>query len=346
MAATTSNTAILWKEYVDAGVVQPEHFVTSDAPIPKEEDLNEGDVIVELVYVSVDPYMRGRMRPGKGYFVGAFVPGEPLDGGAIAKVTASKTDRVAVGAHVVGFLKWQKQQIVRKDQAASLQVVDVPPGVPLSAFMGPLGMVGATAYCSLAKIGQPKAGEQAFVSGAAGAVGYIVGQLLKNVYGCRVVGSAGSDEKVAWLKSLGYDEAWNYKAMSTEEALTQYCPQGIDVYFDNVGGETLDVALNHMNTFGRIVGCGSISQYDAAPQDRYGVKNLFNIVTKRLLFQGFIVGDLLKEQGPAFKRDMPTYVKEGKVTVEEVVVEGLDQAGQAFCDMMKGVNKGKMIVKV
>ncbi|KAG1656610.1 hypothetical protein FOA52_008433 [Chlamydomonas sp. UWO 241] len=197
-APPPTNVAVSLVDYVSEGKVTPQHFVMLDTPALTEADVPEGGCLLELAYLSVDPYMRGRMRNTKGYFVGPFVPGSPLDGACVATVSASRSPSLPVGSIVTGFLKWQKQQVVDKDMAASLTLVDksAAPGVPLSAFLGPLGMTGLTAYASLRAIGRPKSGETAYVSAAGGAVGCMAGQLLKRVHGCRVVGSTGSDEKV------------------------------------------------------------------------------------------------------------------------------------------------------
>lgn len=197
-------------------------------------------------------------------------------------------------------------------------------------------------FLSLFAIGQPKKGETLFISAASGAVGQLVGQLGKE-FGLRVIGSAGSDEKVAYLKTIGFDEAFNYKTENINEALSRTCPDGIDVYFENVGGETLEAAINHMNVFGRIVGCGMISQYNT--QDLYGVKNLVNIVGKRLRFQGFIVSDH-PELEPEFLTKVIALLKEGKFKYRETISEGIETTPEALLDVLKGNNFGKQVVKV
>eukprot|EP00798_Chlamydomonas_sp_ICE-L_P021424 gene21424-28388_t len=337
---------VLLNQHVLEGEVLPTHFKVDEGPLP--EVAPEDGVLVDLIYVSVDPYMRGRFRPGAGYFVSGFELNEPITSGGVGRVVDSKSSDFSKGDLVVGFLPWEERATLSGPFLKMLN--KIPSGsagtLPVSVFLGPLGMVGLTAYGSLKKIAQPKAGETAFVSGAAGAVGCIVGQLLKNVYGCRIIGSAGTDDKVAHMKRCGFDEGWNYRTMSTQDALAKYAPEGLDIYYDNVGGETLEAALDHMNNFGRIVACGSISQYDTAPEEHYGLKNLFLIVTKRLLMQGFICFDFDQEMKDSFMKDMSQYVSEKKVTVEEHLFEkGLENAGNAFCLLMKGANTGKALVQ-
>jgi len=348
MASGDQNRAVRMKHYIDDGPATPGSFVEYDVPEPAEGDVPEGGALVQIAYVSVDPYMRGRMRNQPGYFVGPFQLDSPIDGYGIVKVLSSRSPRLPAGGMAQGSFAWVKRQILSKEAAAMMRPLDTAaaPELPLTAYLGPLGMTGLTAYASLAKIGKPVKGETAYVSGAAGAVGYVVGQLLANVHGVRVVGSAGSDEKVAFLKRVGFHDAFNYKTTTPEEALPKLCPNGIDIYYDNVGGQTLEAALESMNTFGRVVACGAISQYDGAAHKHYGVKNLFHVVTKRLLVQGFIVGDLIKEYGESFEADMRRYLTEKKVTVEVDIRHGLEQAGTAFCDMMRGANAGKMLVAV
>jgi len=220
--------------------------------------------------------------------------------------------------------------------------------LPLSAYLGVLGLTGMTAYASLVKLGlsKLKPGATVYVSGAAGAVGIIVGQMCKNVYGCRIVGSAGSDEKVKYLKEMGFDAAYNYKTTQHATALKAYCPDGIDLYYDNVGGETLEAALELMNKYGVIIACGAISQYDPSPEARHGVKNLAHIIFKSLRMEGFILYDFVPEIVPDFVASMPKWCAEGKIKhMEHVTTGGLAKAGQAFVDMMAGKNTGKAVVK-
>ncbi|KAJ9507848.1 hypothetical protein QJQ45_021225, partial [Haematococcus lacustris] len=347
--AAMANQAVIWKDYVESGAVPLDNFILSEAPEP---EVPEDGAVIELIYCSVDPYMRGRcraaykadapegrMRNSAGYFVGPFAPGEPLASGALAKVVSSKTPQLKEGSIVAGSFSWVQRQALSAEQVKGVQVISpellaTMNNPPLTLFMGALGMTGMTAYCSLERIGKPKAGETVFVSGAAGAVGIIVGQLCKNVYGCKVVGSAGSPEKIELLKQYGYDSAFNYKTTSPQAGLAEHCPNGIDVYYDNVGGEMLEAALDVCNVNARVVACGSISQYNAQGEARYGVKNLFNITTKRILMQGFIVFDF-NDMRAEFESKMAEYVASGKVRdLVHVQDGGLAQAGKAFVDMM------------
>ncbi len=315
-------------------------FELVDAPMPQPAD---GEVLVRNVYMSVDPYMRGRMNDVKSY-TPPFEVGATLQGGAIGRVVESRHPDFQPGAFVQSALGWRDYFAA---PAADLQAL--PQGdVPLSYYLGVLGMPGLTAYVGLLDMAPPKEGETVFVSGAAGAVGSIVGQIAA-IHGCRVVGSAGSDEKVAYLRDdLGFDAVFNYKTLDAgtglDAALADACPDGLDVYFDNVGGDHLQAALNHINEFGRIAACGSISRYnDAEPAP--GPNNLFNVVRRKLRIQGFIVSDHF-DRLPAFRADMQRWLKEGAVRSRETVVDGLENAPQAFLGLFRGDNIGKMIVKI
>jgi hypothetical protein len=268
--------------------------------------------------------------------------------GAIALVKASKSPGYSEGDVISGMLPWATHSVLDKKAQEGLQKIDRKflGKVPLSYFLGVLGMPGMTAYAGLKKIAEPKKGEVALVSAAAGAVGQVVGQLLKHVYGCYVIGSAGSDEKVQLLKDLGYDYAFNYKTHSKQNALKEAAPNGIDIYFENVGGAVLEQVLDLANPHARIVACGMISQYDLPNNEKYGIKNLFQVVTKRIKMQGFIVADYAPELGAEFASNMAEYVQSGKVRAVEHVTVGIENAGAAFVDMMGGGNVGKAVVQV
>jgi hypothetical protein len=303
-------------------------------------DIGEGEVLVQNMYMSVDPYMRGRMNDRKSY-VPPFQLGGPLDGGCVGRVVESKKGPFQVGDYVYGMLGW-REYFVSDGQ----ELVKVDPGVaPIQSYLGTLGMPGLTAWAGLLYIGKPKEGETVFVSGAAGAVGSVVCQIAK-LKGCRVVGSAGSDEKVSWLlNEAGVDAAFNYKKVKDVIAeVGKNCPKGIDVYFENVGGVHLEAALEHMNTHGRIVMCGMISMYNAT-QPVPGPTNLAYIIIKQLIMQGFIVIDHY-DKIQQFYADMAKWIAEGKIKRKETIVDGIENAPKAFIGLFKGDNFGKMIVKI
>ncbi|WP_434380397.1 NADP-dependent oxidoreductase [Melittangium boletus] len=319
------------------GEPTPSNFELVEVDIPEPA---EGQVLVRNHFMSVDPYMRGRMNDTKSY-VPPYQIGRPLDGGAVGQVVRSRSAALKEGDFVVGNGGWREYSV---GDAKGYTPVD-PSVAPLQAYLGVLGMPGQTAYVGLLEIGQPKAGETVFVSGAAGAVGGLVGQIAK-VKGCRTVGSAGSAEKVKHLREkLGFDAAFNYKDGPAAQALDALCPEGIDVYFDNVGGEQLDAALGKMKNFGRIALCGAISQYNAT-QRPPGPSNLVLAVGKRLTLRGFIVSDH-REHYADFVREMSGWLREGKVTLQETIVEGgLGKAPEAFIGLLRGDNTGKMLVKL
>lgn len=298
-----------------------------------------GELLIKNLYMSVDPYMRGRMVDRKSY-VPPFQIGEPLTGGAVGEVIASNHEGYSAGDFVANFFGWQ-EYVISDGQG----LVKVDPAIPLSAYLGTVGMPGRTAYFGLLDIGQPKEGETVFVSAAAGAVGSVVCQIAK-IKGCTVIGTAGSDEKVAWLKEkIGVDVALNYKtAGNLTKALAAAAPQGIDVYFENVGGEHLEAALAAMNQNGRIPMCGMISQYNAT-EPTPAPRNLAMVIGKRLLIKGFIVSDYHARTGE-FMNDMQSWIQAGQLTWEETVYTGIENAPNAFIDLFSGQNLGKMVVKL
>jgi NADPH-dependent curcumin reductase CurA len=318
------------------GAPAPEHFQLEEVQIP---DPSEGQILVKNLYMSVDPYMRGRMRDAKSY-IPPFQIGEVLSGGAVGEVVASNHKDFAVGDCVLGQEGWREYYL---SDGTGQRKVD-PQLAPLSAYLGVLGMPGITAYVGLLDIGKPKEGETVFVSGAAGAVGSLVGQIAKQK-GCRVVGSAGSDEKVRYLtEELGFDAAFNYKQGELLEQIRHTCPKGIDVYFDNVGGNMLEAALVAMNPFGRIPVCGMISQYNAE-KPVPGPSTLVLVIPKRLTIQGFVIMDHFHRMGDFFQ-EVGGWLKAGKITYKETIVEGIEQAPDAFLGLFRGDNLGKMVVKL
>jgi len=330
------NTSILLKSRPE-GTPTLGNFEFVDIDKPKA---SEGQVLLKTKYVSVDPYLRGRMRDEKSY-IEPFQLDKPIQSGIIAEVIESQNSDFTKGDFVNGMLEWKQFQT---HNGKELQKVD-PSKAPLSAYLGILGLTGITAYVGLLKIGQPKEGETVLVSGASGAVGSIVGQIAK-IKGCKVVGIAGSDEKIKLLEdTFGFDAGINYKTTNNmRKAIQETCPDGVDVYFDNVGGDILDAAMANMNRFGRVVNCGAISLYNETEQPT-GPRLETSLVKKSLKMQGFIVRDF-QEDFAEIVPQLATWFQEDKLTYEETIVEGFDKIPQAFIDLFDGKNKGKMVVKV
>ncbi len=302
------------------------------------EPLQDQQVLVRNLFMSVDPYMRGRMNDGKSY-VPPFELGKPLEGGAVGEVIESRAKEFKPGDAVTSNFGWREYFI-----ASPKELHPVSREIqPLSVYLGALGMTGMTAWAGLNLV-EVKAGDVVFISGAAGAVGNVAGQLAK-LRGCRVIGSAGSMEKVMFLREeCGFDIAFDYKTGPVLEQLNLEAPDGIDVYFDNVGGETLEAALSALRVHGRIIACGGISGYNEE-KPRPGPSNLFNMTTKRLTMKGLMVRDWLDRQAE-FEKEVGGYFRAGKLKNKETVVEGIDQAVGAFIGLFEGKNIGKMVVKL
>ncbi|GGF20522.1 putative NADP-dependent oxidoreductase YfmJ [Halobacillus andaensis] len=312
-----------------------EHLNIVEQSNPKPE---EGEVLLRTLYVSVDPYMRGRMSDAKSY-IEPFQLNEPISGGAIAQVTESRSEQFNQGDIVTGALEWKEYSVADEK---SLRKVDPSLG-PVTTSLGILGMPGLTAYFGLIDIGAPKEGETLVVSGAAGAVGSAVVQIGK-IYGCRVVGIAGTKEKTRYLTDeLGVDVVINYKNENVAQALEEACPNGVDVYFDNVGGDISDSVYPLLNKFARIVQCGAISSYNT-PNDQ-GPRIHMQLIKSSALVKGFTVGDYQERFSEGFQH-LSKWLQEGKLTYEETIVEGFDQIPDAFFGLFKGENLGKQLVKV
>jgi NADPH-dependent curcumin reductase CurA len=309
-------------------------------------DLKGGEFLVRNIWMSVDPYMRGRMREIRSY-ISPFQIGKPLEGGCIGQIIKSNNNRFKIGDYVLGNLGWREYWI---SDGSGSDIMKIDPNMaPIQWYLGILGLTGLTAYVGLFKIAQlvDNSNSTVFVSAAAGAVGSVACQIAK-IKGCRVIGSAGSQEKVKWLLDQArIDHAFNYKEVGENNIsaeLRKFCPDGIDVYFDNVGGKHLEAAIDNMKTFGRIVLCGMISQYNLSSTPT-GPYNLFLAVPNRLKLQGFIVRDhydMLDE----FYADMSKWIGEGKIKWRETVFEGIENAPKAFLALFKGENIGKMLVRV
>ena len=320
------------------GLPAPDDFELVESAVPAP---GPGQILVRNLFMSVDPYMRGRMMDRESY-VPPFQIGEVLQGGAVGKVVASNNNnQFQAGDAVLSMNGWREWYL---SDGAGLQKID-PTHVPIQAYLGTLGMPGLTAYAGLLRIGALKEEEHVFVSAASGAVGSVVCQIAKNK-GCRVVGSAGSAEKCAYLlNELKIDDAINYRETSDLAAtVADAMPSGIDVYFDNVGGSHLEAALGNMRQFGRIVACGMIEQYNATEPPK-GPDNLINIVGRSLTMRGFIVIDQF-DMMESFVRDMGAWIAEGKMTWREEIKQGIENAPAAMIGLFKGENIGKMLVKL
>ena len=319
-----------------AGEPKPSDFEVAEVELP---DPSPGELLVRNAFMSVDPYMRGRMNDVRSY-VPPFELGKPLEGGAVGEVVASGDERFEPGRHVLHQLGWREHAIVHAGAAR-----EIDPGLaPDSAYLGVLGMPGLTAYVGLLDTAGLRDGDAVFVSAAAGAVGSLAGQIAK-VRGSRVVGSAGSPEKVAFLTDeLGFDAAFDYHDGDISQLLSDAAPDGIDVYFDNVGGEHLVAAIGALRQQGRVALCGAISVYNATERPP-GPWNLPLAIGKRLTLRGLIVSDHF-DRFPDFVRDVGGWLREGKIRYRETVVEGLENAPEAFIGLLRGENLGKMVVKL
>lgn len=321
-----------------AGMPTPENFRTVAVELSEPAP---GEVRVSNQFLSVDPYMRGRMSATKSY-VAPYELGETLSGGALGTVTESRSEHLPVGTVVTSQLGWRD---IAQGPAEHFTAQDVDPALPASLYLGVLGMPGLTAYVGLAEIAGIQPGDTVFISGAAGAVGSAAGQIARLLGAKRVIGSAGSDDKVALLREkYGFDAALNYRAGPIRQQLAHAAPEGIDVYFDNVGGDHLEAALDVLGQHGRVAVCGAISQYnDQAPQP--GPDNLAQIVRKSLRLQGFIVGDHLTH-ATEYRRQLQEWVRTGQLVWEETVVDGLGNAPAALTALLAGDNTGKMLVRL
>ncbi|MEQ8692751.1 MAG: NADP-dependent oxidoreductase [Pseudomonadales bacterium] len=297
-------------------------------------DPADGEILVENAYMSVDPYMRGRMRE-------VWPTGEVLQGAAVGKVIASNHGDFATGDYVSHGLGWREHSIVKGTQAGKVD----PNLAPLSAYLGVMGMPGLTAYGGLLVTGEYQDGESVFVSAASGAVGSVVGQIAR-IKGSTVIGSAGSDEKVSQLtREFGFSHGFNYKTSDPLTELRAGAPDGIDIYFENVGGKQLEAALTHMKPYGRIPICGMISTYNDADNPSPGPRNLTETIYKFITLRGFVVSAFADRQAQ-FRKDMSGWIASGDLKYHETVFEGIDQAVAAFMGLFEGANNGKMVVRL
>ncbi|KAJ9468630.1 putative NADP-dependent oxidoreductase YfmJ [Diplonema papillatum] len=327
------------------GMPTEDLFKCVDVDAPSESDLKDGEVLIELKALSVDPYMRGKLS-GVDSYTPAYKLGAPMQGSAAGVVLKSKAEGFPEGSSCAGHLPFRKRQIA---SASALRQTPVSDAVPLTHHLGIIGGTGLTAYLSLKNIAEPiSEGEHAFVSGGAGGVGSAVIQLLA-AKGVKVIASAGTDEKVQRCKDMGAAAAFNYKTVGEgqelEQTLNAFAPKGLNLYYDNVGGRTLEAAIACMAGHGRIVSCGAISQYNtASPSEAYGVKNLSSITRKSLKMQGFIVTNWLEQWADA-RKTLYDLVSSGKLKSLDTIVDGFDKMPEAFVALFKGGNVGKMVVR-
>ena len=325
------------KNYIPTGLPKETDFEIKS----KEISINkEKNILVSNSWISVDPYMRARMTERKNYKP-PFKIGEEMEGYAIGKVEISNDKSFNVGDLVFSSQGMRDNFVCSADKLKKLKAIDMP----IQSYLGPLGMTGHTAYIGLLKHGELKAGQTVLVSSAGGSVGSTVCQIAKNL-GCKVIASTGSDEKVDWLKNeLKVDYAFNYKKVENLVLhLKEICPDGFDLYFDNVGGDFLESAIFQMKNFGRIVVCGRISQMNVTTPGS-GIKNMAHVLVKRLTIKGFLIFDHENEREP-FETDMLKWLSEGKVKFKETIYQGLESAPKSFIDLLEGKNIGKMLVKI
>jgi len=319
------------------GLPKESDFRLAESPVPTP---SAGEILVRALYLSVDPYMRGRMNDVKSYAPPIKI-GEVMVGGAVGQVMESQNPKFQKGDIVEGFFGWQTHAV---SDGKGVRKID-PNLAPISTALSVMGMPGLTAYFGLLEIGKPLAGETVLISGAAGAVGSVVGQIAK-IKGCHVIGVAGSDEKVDYLVGgLGFDAAFNYK--TTEDyfkKLKELCPDGIDVYFDNVGGAITDAALKLINVKARVCVCGQISQYNLAKPEM-GPRFLWKLIERRARVEGFLVFQFADRYAEGL-RQLAEWHKDGKVKIREDIVEGIENAPRAFIGMLEGRNTGKQLVKI
>ena len=325
------------KNYIPTGLPKETDFEIKSKEISIN---NEKNILVSNSWISVDPYMRARMTERKNYKP-PFKIGEEMEGYAIGKVEISNDKSFNVGDLVFSSQGMRDNFVCSADKLKKLKAIDMP----IQSYLGPLGMTGHTAYIGLLKHGELKAGQTVLVSSAGGSVGSTVCQIAKNL-GCKVIASTGSDEKVDWLKNeLKVDYAFNYKKVENLVLhFKEVCPDGFDLYFDNVGGDFLESAIFQMKNFGRIVVCGRISQMNVTTPGS-GIKNMAHVLVKRLTIKGFLIFDHENEREP-FETDMLKWLSEGKVKFKETIYTGIESAPKSFIDLLKGKNTGKMLVKI
>lgn len=347
----TRNLSLIFKSVPTGLPVPGEHLVIEDRPLDISS-VPENGFIVKSLYASLDPYMRMMLvTPDTKHYRKPFTVGEPLASSSIAEVIGSSCSDFPLGCIIRARLPIQEYISVTSTWLATQShapevLPSISPKIPLAMWLGPLGIPGQTAYSSIFEIGRPQRGETIFISAATGAVGSLVGQICKR-HGLRVFGSAGSDEKVRSLSDeLDFDGGFNYRTEKPSEALARLCPDGIDIYYDNVGGEQLEAAIDRMNRGGRIVVCGMISQYNKQQTEGYGIKNLFQFVAQGLTMKGFLVGELMPKWEKKHREDVLRWLEEGDLRANIGEVKGMQRAAEGFTDMLTGQSTGKVVVRI
>lgn len=345
------NKGLIYKKVPEGWPKPGQDLVIEDRPIDLDQQLPEGALLVKNFYASFDPYQRGRMRsPEKKSYSPPFELGKPITNRSIFKVVKSNNDKFKQGETLItrSVTPIEEYSVLDKDAVALCYKLENPYNLDPKLFLGALGMPGLTAWSSFYEIGQPKKGETIFISAASGAVGQLVGQLAKHE-GLTVIGSVGDDKKLDFiLKELGFDSGFNYKKEKPADALARLAPNGVDIYYENVGGEQLEAAINAMNDFGRIIACGMISQYNAKPEEQYPIRNLMSVVAKRLTIRGFIVSD--ENMGPKHAKEhqekLQKWLSEGTFKAKLSVTEGIDNGVDGFLGMLEGRNFGKAVLQI
>ncbi|EAT80999.1 hypothetical protein HBI56_102870 [Parastagonospora nodorum] len=345
------NKGVIFKKVPDGWPVAGEHITVETRDIDLDQQLPEGGLLVKNFYASFDPYQRGRMRsPDKKSYSPPFELGKPITNRSIFKVVKSNTEQYKAGDVLItrGITPIEEYSVFDKDTVAGVMKLENPYELDPKHFLGALGMPGLTAWSSFYEIGVPKKGETIFISAASGAVGQLVGQLARHE-GLKVIGSVGDDAKLQFIKEeLGFTDGFNYKTEKPADALARLAPDGIDIYYENVGGEQLEAAINAMNNFGRIIACGMISQYNCKPGEQYPIRNLMQVVAKRLTMRGFIVSD--ENMGPKHAKEhqekLQKWLHEGTFKAKISVTEGIDNAPEGFLGMLQGKNFGKAVLQI
>lgn len=345
------NKGVIFKQVPNGWPKAGQDLVVESRDIDLEQQLPEGALIVKNFYASFDPYQRGRMRaPETKSYSPPFELNKPITNSSIFKVVKSNNPKFKEGETLKSksITPIEEYSVLEKDAAELCFKLENPYNLDPKYFLGPLGMPGLTAWSSFYEIGQPKKGETIFISAASGAVGQLVGQLAKHE-GLTVIGSVGDDKKLDFITSeLGFTSGFNYKTEKPADALARLAPNGIDIYYENVGGEQLEAAINAMNNFGRIVACGMISQYNCKPGEQYPIRNLMQVVAKRITMRGFIVGD--ENMGPKHYKDhqekLQKWLSEGSFKAKISVTEGIDNAVEGLIGMLEGKNFGKAVLQI